>query len=98
MANSTRNRTQRQPLLEADSEARSTPETLNLWHVGCRGECWASNSAAAAGSWASPFAASARPALRLPRLPRRRTLLHCSRPSQEAAARLTSGHCEYLSE
>jgi hypothetical protein len=98
MANSTRNRTQRQPLSEADSESRSATEILNLWHVGSHSECWASNSAAAAGSWGSPFAASARPALRLRRQPRRRTLLHRSRPSQKAAARFTSGRCEYLTD
>jgi hypothetical protein len=104
MANSTRNRAQRQPPAQADicsrdrgeiakgkdgptGESRSTLETPNLWHTGPRSECWTSTSVTESGSWGSPFAAPGRPALRLRRMPRRRTLLHSSRPFQGAEAR-----------
>jgi hypothetical protein len=103
MANSTRNRTQRQAEIAKVKdgpigEARSAPETPNLWHAAPRSECWTGASGAGAESWGSPFASPGRPALRLRRLPRRRTPLHCSRPSPGAAARFTSCGGEFLTD
>jgi hypothetical protein len=103
MANSTRNRTQRPAEIAKAKdgpigESKSALETPNLWHAAPRSECWTSTSGTAAGSWGSTFAATGRPALRLRRRPRRRTLLHCSRPSQAAAARFTSCCCEFLTD
>jgi len=79
-------------------ESRSTPETPTLWHGGFRSECWTSRSVAESANWGSPFATPGRPALRLRRLPRRRTQLHCSRPVQGAAARFISPRSEFLTD
>jgi hypothetical protein len=87
-----------EPISGAMDESRSTLETPTLWHGGPRSECWTSSSVAASGSWGSPFAAPGRPVLRLRRLPRRRTPLHCSRPVQRAAERLISHRAEFLAD
>jgi hypothetical protein len=95
MANSTRNRTQPQPPFEVDSPS-SALEVPSIWHAAPASACWTGASATGAGRYGTPFPASGRPALRLRRPPRRRTLLHCSRPTQGAAARFTSCDCEFL--
>jgi hypothetical protein len=61
---------------------RSVPaqETLNIGHAGLRNECWAALRQAA---------------LRLQRPARKRTPLHCSRPSQVAEACFTSDGYEF---
>ena len=79
-------------------ESGSVLETPSLWHAGPRGECWTSSSIMKSGSWGSPFAAPGRPAFRLRRPPRRRTVLHCSRPFQEAEARFISPRSELLTD
>lgn len=80
-------------------ESRSTLETPNLWHAGARSECWTgSGIKESSASWASPFAAPRRPALRLRRSSRRRTTLHCSRPFQVADARFVSPLAEFLAD
>ena len=79
-------------------ESRGTVETPSLWHGGFRSECWTSTSTAESGSWGSPFAAPGRPALRLRRLPRRRTSLHRSRPLQGAAARFVPPRSKFLTD
>ena len=81
-----------------NGELKPTAETPNLWHGGAQRECWTSSGATESASWGSPFAACGRPALRLQRPPRRRTLLHCSRPSQGAAARFFSPRFEHLAD
>jgi hypothetical protein len=62
---------------------RSVPaqETLNIGHAGLRNECWAALRQAT---------------LRLRRPARKRTPLHCSRPSQVAEARFTSDGYEFI--
>lgn len=61
---------------------RSVPaqDTLNIGHAGLRSECWAALRQAT---------------LRLRRPARKRTPLHCSRPSQVAEARFTSDGYEF---
>jgi hypothetical protein len=61
---------------------RSVPaqETLNIGHAGLRSECWGALQQATR---------------RLRRLPRKRTPLHCSRPSHVAEARFTSEAYEF---
>jgi hypothetical protein len=113
MADSTGNDTLRQAPSETDSQDRtktakdgdgpivestSTPEAPSLWHAGAQSECWTSTSATESVSCGSPFAARGRPALRLRRLPRRRTSLHCSRPLEGAAARFISPRSEFLTD
>lgn len=105
MANSARHRRQPQPPSETEfrprgpiDEPRAVLETPTLWHAALRSECWISTSGTVAGSWGSPFAAPGRPVLRLQRPPRRRTLLHCSRPSAKASARFTASHGEFLTD
>lgn len=56
------------------------PETLNVGHAGLRCECWAALRPATA---------------RFRRPARKRTPLHCSRPSQVAEARFTSDGYEF---
>ena len=79
-------------------ESRATLETPNLWHAAPRSECWTKARGTEAGSWGSPFAAPERPAQRLRRSPRRRTTLHRSRPSLEAAARFAPCSYEFLTD
>ena len=79
-------------------ESTATLETPNLWHAGPRSECCPNARGTEVGSWGSPFAAPERPAQRLRRTPRRRTTLHCSRPSQEAAARFAPCSYEFLTD
>jgi hypothetical protein len=95
MANSARHR--RQPQLPID-EPRAALETPTLWHAALRSECWTATSGPGAGSWGSPFAAPGRPALRLQRPPRRRTVLHCSRPCERAATRFPWCEGEFLTD
>ena len=83
---------------ELMGESRSTPETPTLWHGGFRSECWTSTSVTESANWGSPFPTPGRPALRLRRLPRRRTTRHCSRPCQGAAARFVSRRAEFLTD
>jgi hypothetical protein len=72
----------------------AAPETLNIGHACLRSECRPGTSAAA---WSSRRTESAAPR-RTPRLrrpARRRTPLHCVRPSQGAEARFTSQDHEF---
>jgi hypothetical protein len=97
MARSTQNDAARQLVPEVESSlhdeaeivqpqdkpfGRSTPaqETLNIGHAGLRSECWAALRQAT---------------LRLRRPARKRTPLHCSRPSQVAEARFTLNGYEF---
>jgi hypothetical protein len=97
MARSTQNDPKRQLVSEVESAlhdrgeiaqpqdrpfGRSVPtqETLNIGHAGLRSECWAALRQAT---------------LRLRRPARKRTPLHCSRPSQVAEARFTSQDYEF---
>ena len=114
MANSTRKGTQRQLRSDVDfcpqdwadtarddgpnGESRSTAETPNLWHGGAQRECWTGCGPTESVSWECPFAAPGRPALRVRRLPRRRTSLHCSRSLEGAAARFISASSQYVTD
>lgn len=94
MARSTQKDPERQSALEVQSTLHDSAEivqpqdrpfgrsqeTLNIGHAGLRNECWAALRQAA---------------LRLQRPARKRTPLHCSRPSQVAEARFTSDGYEF---
>jgi hypothetical protein len=69
-------------------------ETLNIGHACLRSECWPGTSAAGWGSCCSESVAPRRTRPRLRRPARKRTPLHCARPSQVAEARFTSQHYE----
>jgi hypothetical protein len=77
-------------------ESGAALESLNLGHAGLRKECWAGASVMGLGNSRSETAALRLATQRLRRPPRKRTQLHCSRPSHGAEARFTPAIFEIL--
>jgi len=70
-------------------------ETLNIGHACLGSECWPGTRVAGWGSYCSESEAPRRAPPRLRRPARKRTPLHCVRPSRVAEARFTSQDYEF---
>ena len=85
---------------EEDSVVEVGPalDTLKLGHAGLRNGCWPGTSAIVARTSRSGPPTPRRATLRLRRPPRKRTPLHCSRPSQRAEARFIPDNPQILAD
>jgi hypothetical protein len=77
-------------------ESGAAPDSLDLGHAGVRNECWSGASGMRSETSRTGSAGPRLATQRLPRPPRRRTPLHCLRPSQQAEARFTPDYREFL--
>jgi hypothetical protein len=74
----------------------AVPDVLYLGHSGPRNECWSGASGMVSGTFRSESAAPRVAPQRSRRAPRKRTLLHRMRHSQEAQARFAPERYEIL--
>jgi hypothetical protein len=73
----------------------AAPDTLSIGHACLGSECWPGTRAAGWGSYCSESEAPRRTPPRLRRPARKRTPLHCVRPSQAAETRFNSEDYEF---